>query len=139
MKPGTLHTQLLKGRGNHANRMRRRVAPTKSPELFSSSSCVPTAERRDLPVENTHGNSQTHMVETPIHAALRIGGSFAVPLMRAVAASSRSSPQIREISKFTTAPMPVSILSMNSMATTLKIQVSKKFLAETMTTPPEGR
>ena len=81
MKPSKLHTQLLKGRGNHANRVRRRVALAKTPELFSSSSCVPTAERRDLPVENTHGNSQTNIVETSDHAALRIGGSFAVLLM----------------------------------------------------------
>jgi hypothetical protein len=40
-----------------------------------------TEEKRSLPVENTHGNSQTHIVETSDHAALRIGGSFAVLLM----------------------------------------------------------
>jgi hypothetical protein len=79
------------------------------------------------------------MVETADHATLRIGGSFVVLLMRAVAASSDASPQIRDISAYTNAPKPVRILSMNSMSPKLKIQVSKKFLAETMTTPPDGR
>jgi hypothetical protein len=78
------------------------------------------------------------MVETADHAALRIGGSSGVLLVRAIAASSVVSPQIRDISTLTSAPKPVRILSMNSMAPTLKIQVSKKPFAETMTTPPEG-
>jgi hypothetical protein len=96
-------------------------------------------KRTGLPVDNTHGNRQTHMGETADHAALRIGGSFGVLLMRAVAASSDASPQIRDISTLTSAPKPVRILSMNSMSPKLKIQVSKKPLVETMTTPPDGR
>jgi hypothetical protein len=79
------------------------------------------------------------MVETADHAALRIEGSFSLPPMSAVAASSRASPHILDISANTNAPKPVRILSMNSMSQKLKIQVSKKFLAETMTAPPGGR
>jgi hypothetical protein len=79
------------------------------------------------------------MVETADRAALRIGGSFGVLLMRAVAASSDTSSQIRDISTLTNAPKPVRILRMNSMSPKLKIQVSKNPPAETIITPPHGR
>jgi hypothetical protein len=97
------------------------------------------AKRAALPVENIHGNSHTHMVKIPDHAALRNGASSGFLLMRAVAASSDASPQIRDISTLTSAPKPVRILRMNNMTPKLKIQVSKNPLAETMTTPPDGR
>ena len=76
MKPSKLHAHLLKRRGNHA-----------IPHALPSRS-----NKDSQPIFSylmvRYGNSQIHMVETTDHAALRIGGSFGVQLMRAVAASS---------------------------------------------------
>jgi len=99
--------------------------------------CAATAEKTGLPVENTHGNWQTHMTEIADHAALRIGGSFGVLLMRAIAASSRTPPQIRDISALTSALKPVRRKSMTSTTPMLEIQLLKSH-AENMTAPPLG-
>ena len=114
-----------------------KVNPTKTPNQFSSTSCASTAKRTGLPVENTHLYSQTHMVKTtdqPLYGTEAPPASYSRELLQ----HRQSFPQIRDITTLTSAPKPVSIPSMNSMAPTLKIQVSKKPFAWTMTTPPEG-
>lgn len=73
--------------------------------------------------------------ETLDHAALRIGGSFAVLHMRIVAASQHASPQIRNISAVASALKPVRRPSMKSSVPMLKNQLFKSH-AENMTAPP---
>jgi len=77
------------------------------------------------------------MVEIADHADLRIGGSFGVLLMRAIAASSRTSPQIRVISALTSALKPVRRKSITSTTPMLEIQLLKSH-EENMTAPPLG-
>ena len=101
------------------------------------------ARRNSLHIPDVQGEmkplySSPLMVEIPSYAALRIGGFSGVLLMRAVAASSRTSPQIRDTTTLTSALKPVRRPTRNSMTPTLKIQLLKSH-AENMTTLPERR
>src|SRR5262249_42247672 len=72
------------------------------------------------------------------HAALLIGGSFAVLHMRTVAASQHASPHIRNISSVAIALKAVRIPKMKSSNPMLKNQLFQSH-AENRTAPPERR
>lgn len=123
--------------GQPRNPARWRVDPTKTPNQFSSTSCASTAKRTGLPSRTPTSIRRltwSRQPITPLYGTEAPPASYSCELLQ----HRQSFPQIRDISTLTSAPKPVRIPSMNSMAPTLKIQVSKKPFAETMTTPPEG-